>query len=53
MTFLSEPLSLPHKLFLVVIGGMILIYDFLSGLTACFLVAPLTAIYQKRAVFYF
>lgn len=27
MTFLSEPLSLPNKLFLVVIGGLILIYD--------------------------
>jgi hypothetical protein len=31
MTFLSEPLSLPHKLFLVVIGGLILIYDFFEG----------------------
>jgi hypothetical protein len=29
MTFLSNNISLPHKLFLVVIGGLILIYDFL------------------------
>jgi len=31
MTFLSEPLSLSNKLFLFVIGVLILIYDFFEG----------------------